>query len=306
VPALVNDLDLEVIAPDGHVYRGNQFLEGYSIPDSPTVDNLNNVECVFIAEPIPGQYIVRVRARNVPQGPQDFALVTFANLPAPDTGFVFFDRRAYTAPGRINVKVVDSDLNGQPSVNVTVRSTTQPAGVALSLKPNGIPNTFTGSVATVSTTVAGSLRISHNDTIDTSYFDASAGATRTATARGDLNPPVISGVGTSNAFGQTVVFWQTDENANSLVRYNTNSTLTRAASNQLFSTEHAVSLSSAGTHLFLFCHFRGRSGQSRHECLRVELYGGHRPDGAVGGELSERWVRLWSRGSAERLHEYPS
>src|SRR5204863_9975321 len=101
VPALVNDLDLEVIAPDGHVYRGNQFLEGYSIPDSPAVDNLNNVECVFIAEPIPGQYIVRVRGRNVPQGPQDFALVTFANLPAPNTGFVFFDRRAYTVPGRI-------------------------------------------------------------------------------------------------------------------------------------------------------------------------------------------------------------
>jgi hypothetical protein len=242
VPALVNDLDLEVVSPDGHIYRGNQFLDGYSIPDSAAVDNLNNVECVFIAEPIPGQYVVRVRGRNVPQGPQDFALVTFANLPLPGTGFVFFDRRAYSAPGRINVKVIDTDLGGAPSVNVTVRSTTQPSGVLISLKPSGIPGTFTGSVATVTTTTAGSLRIAHNDTIDTSYFDASAGITRTATARGDLLPPVITGVGTSNAFGKTVVFWQTDEPANSLVHYNTNSTLNLAASNQLFSTGHAVSL----------------------------------------------------------------
>src|SRR6185369_2135065 len=31
IPALVNDLDLEVIAPDGKLYRGNQFIDGESI-----------------------------------------------------------------------------------------------------------------------------------------------------------------------------------------------------------------------------------------------------------------------------------
>jgi serine protease AprX len=64
LPALVNDLDLEVLAPDGRVYRGNQFLDGESLPDSPARDNLNNVECVFIGVPVPGPYVVGFRARR--------------------------------------------------------------------------------------------------------------------------------------------------------------------------------------------------------------------------------------------------
>jgi len=251
VPALVNDLDLELVAPDGRIYRGNQFVDGESIADSPTPDHLNNVECVFISQPLAGQYIVRVRASNVPQDAridtgavdQDFALVTSASLPLPGTGFVFFDRRAYTVPGTINVKVVDTDLNGQSSVSVIVRSTTQPAGVPLALTPSGIPGTFTGSVATVTATTPNQLRISHDDSIDTEYFDASAGVMRTAVARGDLLPPIISGVGTSNSFGKTVVFWQTDETANSIVRYSTNAALNLGATNGFFSSGHAISLS---------------------------------------------------------------
>jgi hypothetical protein len=250
VPALVNDLDLEVVAPDGTVYRGNQFFEGDSIADAPGVDSVNNVECVFIGEPLPGQYIMRVKARNVPQDArvdtgtidQDFALVTSANLPVPGTGFVFFDRRAYTVPGTINVKVVDTDLQGQPSLNLTVRSTSQPGGVALTLQPSGIPGTFTASVATATTTIANRLRIAHNDTITADYFDASAGATRTATARGDLQPPVIFGVGSSNSFGRAVVFWDTDEPARSVVRFGTNATLNFAATNTLLTADHALIL----------------------------------------------------------------
>ncbi len=251
IPALVNDLDLEVIAPDGHVFRGNQFLNAESIADSPAADNLNNVECVFITAPLAGQYIVRVAARRVSQDAridtvamdQDFALVISARLPTPGTGFVFFDRRAYRAPGTIHVKVIDTDLQVQPSVAATVRSTSQPAGVALVLTPSGIPGTFTGSVATVTTTTAGRLRIAHNDTITTDYFDASAAATRTATARGDLVAPVITGVGTSNEFGQTVVYWRTDEPANSVVRYGTNTALNLAVTNVFLDTGHAVGLS---------------------------------------------------------------
>ena len=250
VPALVNDLDLEVVAPDGQVYRGNQFLDGDSIPNSPAVDRLNNVECVFIAEPIAGQYIVRVRAFNVPQDAridtgaidQDFALVVSANLPAPGASFVFFDRRAYTAPDNVLVKVIDPDLAG-PSVNLTVRSTSQPGGVPLTLTPSGLPGTYTGSVATVTTTTPNRLRVAHNDSITTEYFDASAGINRTATAHADLLPPVIFSVGTSNSFGKTVVFWETDEPANSIVRYNTNSSLNFGATNGVLSTGHSVSLS---------------------------------------------------------------
>jgi len=250
VPALVNDLDLEVVAPDGRLYRGNQFLDGESVADSPSADRLNNVECVFIGVPLAGQYLVRVRARNVPQDArvdtgavdQDFALVASANLAAPGTGFVFFDRRAYTVPGTIQAKVVDTDLQGQPSVNLTVRSTSQPSGVALTLRPSNLPGTFTGSVATATTTIAGRLRIAHNDSITADYFDASSSTLRTATARADLIPPVISGVGTSNSFGKTFVFWNTDEPANSTVRYNTNTSLTLTKSDGFYRTDHSVAL----------------------------------------------------------------
>ena len=33
IPALVNDLDLEVVTPSGDVFAGNQFLDGESIPN---------------------------------------------------------------------------------------------------------------------------------------------------------------------------------------------------------------------------------------------------------------------------------
>lgn len=77
IPALVNDLDLIVRAPDGRVYYGNHFLH----PGSP--DKLNNVEQVCIPHPLPGTYAVTVRAaalaRNAVAGArqarQDYALV---------------------------------------------------------------------------------------------------------------------------------------------------------------------------------------------------------------------------------------
>ena len=43
LPALVNDLDLEVTGPDGTLYRGNQFDGNDSIPNATVADNINNV-----------------------------------------------------------------------------------------------------------------------------------------------------------------------------------------------------------------------------------------------------------------------
>lgn len=67
--ALVNDLDLVVVGPDGREYVGNAHVEGQN-----GRDRLNNVENVIIANPAPGAYTVRVEGHNVPQGPQPFAL----------------------------------------------------------------------------------------------------------------------------------------------------------------------------------------------------------------------------------------
>src|SRR5207253_6111538 len=63
IPALVNDLDLEVVGPDGKLYRGNQFVDGESVDGGAAGDNINNVEAVHFQEPLPGEYLVRIRAR---------------------------------------------------------------------------------------------------------------------------------------------------------------------------------------------------------------------------------------------------
>jgi len=64
--ALVNDLDLRVIAPDGTVYRGNQGLANNHWSSSGgSWDRLNNVENVFVQSPTAGTWTFRVLAHNV-------------------------------------------------------------------------------------------------------------------------------------------------------------------------------------------------------------------------------------------------
>ena len=72
---LVNDLDLEVTAPDGTIYRGNAFVDGWTIPGGGAPDRVNNVESVYVANPASGEWTITVRGDNVPRGPQPFALV---------------------------------------------------------------------------------------------------------------------------------------------------------------------------------------------------------------------------------------
>ncbi len=72
--AWVNDLDLEVRAPDGTTYFGNVLASGFSVPGG-VRDDKNNVEQVIVSAPAPGTWTVTVRGRAVPQGPQGYALV---------------------------------------------------------------------------------------------------------------------------------------------------------------------------------------------------------------------------------------
>jgi hypothetical protein len=76
---LVNDLDLEVAGPGGVAYRGNVFGAGWSITGG-LRDSRNNLENVFVRYPAAGTWTVAVRAYNVPQGPQPFAVVAAGQL----------------------------------------------------------------------------------------------------------------------------------------------------------------------------------------------------------------------------------
>ena len=76
-------MDLEVIETEsGNIYKGNVFADGYSTPGS-QFDNKNNIECVYIKQPI-GSYEINIipsKISNNARPPydetpwQDYALV---------------------------------------------------------------------------------------------------------------------------------------------------------------------------------------------------------------------------------------
>jgi serine protease AprX len=72
--ALVNNLNLIVTAPNGKKYTGNTGVDGVT-----TFDANNNVESLLVSKPAAGKWKFEVIAANIPQGPQDFALVYIAH-----------------------------------------------------------------------------------------------------------------------------------------------------------------------------------------------------------------------------------
>ncbi|NPB04669.1 MAG: S8 family serine peptidase [Thermotogae bacterium] len=76
---LQNDLDLVVEGADGHIYKGNIFSEGVSLPDPTSRDYLNTTEVVYVAPAKRGTWRVKVigQALNNPKpgGYQPYSLV---------------------------------------------------------------------------------------------------------------------------------------------------------------------------------------------------------------------------------------
>jgi hypothetical protein len=81
--AAINDLDLEVVAPDGTLYKGNVFSGGVSVTGG-TKDDRNNLEQVHLNAPAVGTWTVRVRAAAVNVGAQGYALVATGEIAAAD------------------------------------------------------------------------------------------------------------------------------------------------------------------------------------------------------------------------------
>ena len=254
IPALVNDLDLEVVGPDGTMYRGNQFIGGESTPNAPSADNLNNVEGVILAAPRPGDYLVRVRARKIVLDArldtqaidQDFALVSSGNLARSGAGVVLLDRTEYSAPGMMQLTVFDANRTATNSVSAGVTNLTHPNGLKLVLPVTSVAGMFTGSVVTVVGTapVSGKLAVSSGDALQASYLDF-AGTLRIATATAVLAPPVLTGVVENVDLGLVTISWVTDQLSDSTVRYGTNANLafSQTVTDATLTTNHVVRLS---------------------------------------------------------------
>lgn len=79
--ALINDLDIKVVAPDGVTTYLPLKLDptpnpaNLNAPAQPGRDSLNNVEQVAISLPTPGMYSVKISGTDVPMGPQPYVLV---------------------------------------------------------------------------------------------------------------------------------------------------------------------------------------------------------------------------------------
>lgn len=212
IPALVNDLDLEAISPDGQVYRGNAFLDGESVPGTAEGDRINNVEGVHIANPAAGEWIIRVRAHSVIQDvhgrtggspEQDFALAISGQIPLPGEGVISWDRQTYAAPSTAIVRLVDTDLRNQTTATVQVSSPSQIAPLTLTLERSGLGGSFTGAVQLVRSATPGALLVANGDELLLSYVDASPAGNRTRTAVVDLDPPTVGSIRSINRFGRT-------------------------------------------------------------------------------------------------------
>jgi hypothetical protein len=84
---IVNDLDLEAIAPDGTVFFPFSGPGMANPANNATVTGANAVDTVEnlqVGAPAPGFWRIRVRGTAVPDGPQNYAIVSNASFLLPD------------------------------------------------------------------------------------------------------------------------------------------------------------------------------------------------------------------------------
>jgi hypothetical protein len=117
--ALVNDIDLKVIAPDGHFYHGNIGLSG-SHASSPggNADRKNNVENVFLNNTFPGDYLIQVAGYDIaadnhddPGVNQKFSLVASRAVQTSSDREPFLYDQAFTPDSGFKGQLFEFTLN---------------------------------------------------------------------------------------------------------------------------------------------------------------------------------------------------
>jgi uncharacterized protein (TIGR03437 family) len=116
VVALVNNLDLEVVDPAGNVYRGNvNFTNAWSQPaGGAAFDNRNPIEGVYVQNPIPGTYTVRVIGANVPGNGQTQIIAQPGDqrIDSNRQGYALIATGNFTAGSQPALNLVASNING--------------------------------------------------------------------------------------------------------------------------------------------------------------------------------------------------
>jgi hypothetical protein len=141
----------------------------------------------------------------------DGLVVSFS--PISSAGQLLLDRPRYGCSDTITVRLLDSDLEGQPSVTVAVASDTEATPEDLVLVPDGDPRIFVGSIDTGGGAPVsdGVLQVTPDDTVTVTYDDANPVSQRTATATIDCAAPAIFNLGFAATHNSVTVTWETDE-----------------------------------------------------------------------------------------------
>jgi subtilisin family serine protease len=255
-PVLVNDLDLRVIDPNGDTHY--PWTLNPAAPDSPAVrtgrDGVNNIEQVWIENPVPGGYTVEIVGFNVADGPsQTFGAASNGFLVnCSSAGIASFGAGVIPCNGSTGVQVIDCDLNTSDSVidtvQVTVASDSQPGGVVLTLTETAPESAAFLADFTFSSGPGSDLLVSPGDEVTVTYFDADDGAGNSAfvtrTISVDCTPPSVTGATATDIQprGATIEV-QTDEPTAVTIAYGTSmAALNNTASSGSPRSGHSIAI----------------------------------------------------------------
>ena len=255
--ALVNDLDIRVIDPNGNIFL--PWTLNPASPDSPAVrtarDGVNNIEQVYIENPIPGGYTVEVIGFNIAEGPtQGFGVASNGFLVnCSSAGLVGFGAGVIPCQGSVGLQVIDCDLNSSDSVidtvDVFVASDTQPGGLFVTLTETAPESAAFFGTVSFSTSAGADLMVSAGDDVSVTYIDADDGAggtnvVQTRTISVDCTPPVVLSTSATDVQPRDAdIEVQTDEPTSVTINYGpTMDNLTGSVSSSSLRTTHSLNI----------------------------------------------------------------
>ena len=171
--------------------------------------------------------------------------------PQPCAGSIRLDRAVYNCSDSMEILLVDADLIGAGAHDVTMLSQSEPAGEAVTLLESPpasgrLIGTFQ-LIGAPGTGGDGAVSVSHGDTIDVHYLDASYCGTPDVDVQQsvpvDCAAPIISNVVVSGVTGDDAsVSWDTTEPSDGVVTYGTTPPLLDSVASAAFSTSHGITL----------------------------------------------------------------
>lgn len=232
---LVNDLNLMVKGPEGKLYVGNCFTDGWSDPQKSGTDSINNVERVSIKNPIKGDYKIFVNGFKIQSDAveatslvdQDFSLVVKGGFEGPSPGIIKTDKNYYKPGEEIDITLRDANLNDDKyeveKVQVRVSSSI-PDGENLLLREKSKDSSvFKGTIRTAMNKPEfddGFLQVAEKDTVQVIYIDNNPYGEKKCTAVVDGVKPELKSVTINKTYPESAVIeMDTDEPTNYILKY---------------------------------------------------------------------------------------